>query len=256
MAKTWYPVIDDSICSKCGACITKCTHGVYDAQKAPVPDVANGNACIDHCHGCGNLCPTGALRYFGEDTGWIPPRGQSLHQESACSCGGSKAVSKTLLIEYLYLDLQTCERCVGTEDVLQEVITVLTPALELAGYSVKYKKIEMSTREIAKKYRFLSSPTIRVNGHDICATMAENNCGCCGEISGTQVDCRVFKYNGETFEIPPKEMLAERILAAVSSKKRRVYLSGNYTFPENLKKFYDGKESKTGCGCGGENCCG
>jgi ferredoxin len=29
--------------------------------------------CVDHCHGCGNKCPVGAITYVGEDTGWTPP---------------------------------------------------------------------------------------------------------------------------------------------------------------------------------------
>jgi len=35
--------------------------------------VSNPNGCYDHCHGCGNICPTGAITYFGDDTGWVPP---------------------------------------------------------------------------------------------------------------------------------------------------------------------------------------
>jgi len=163
---------------------------------------------------------------------------------------------KTVLVEYLYLDLQTCERCVGTDQELQAVLDTLSPALDLAGYAIDYQKIEMTTREIATAHQFLSSPTIRVNGRDICAAVAENDCGCCGEISGTQVDCRVFEYGGETFEVPPKAMLAEGILSAVFGASDDVQSDSDYQLPENLRSFYDGKQSKAGCGCGGGNCCG
>ena len=37
----------------------------------------------------------------------------------------------------------------------------------MSGYAVDYRKCEMTTDEIAGQYRFLSSPTIRVNGNDI-----------------------------------------------------------------------------------------
>ena len=73
MAKKWYPVIDILTCQECGSCVAKCTHGVYDKSKAPVPVVVNPDNCIDHCHGCGNLCPIGAIAYVGDDTGWIAP---------------------------------------------------------------------------------------------------------------------------------------------------------------------------------------
>ena len=256
MAKTWYPVIDYSICTECGTCVSKCPHGVYDTKKVPTPVVTNPDSCVDHCHGCGNRCPVGAITYVGENTGWTPPNGAPAVDETACSCTGDCCASKTVLMEYLYLDLNTCERCVGTDQELDDVIMALTPALSLAGYTLEYRKIEMTTREIATQHRFLSSPTIRVNGRDICANVTENECGCCGEISGTQVDCRVFEYNGETYEVPPKVMLAEAILSAVFNASDDVQSDNDYQLPENLRSFYDGKQSKAGCGCGGGHCCG
>ena len=36
---------------------------------APSPIVSNPDGCIDHCHGCGNKCPVGAITYVGDDTG-------------------------------------------------------------------------------------------------------------------------------------------------------------------------------------------
>ena len=255
MAKAWYPVIDYSICTECGTCVFKCPHGVYDAKKAPTPVVFAPECCVDHCHGCGNRCPVGAITYVGDDTGWTPPNGAPLTAEKACSCG-REAVTKTVLVEYLYLDLQTCERCVGTDRELDEVIMALTPALALAGYAVEYRKLEMTTREMATAHRFVSSPTIRINGRDLCATVSENDCGCCGEISETQVDCRVFEYGGERFEVPPKAMLAEGILSVVFGNSGEIKPAVEYTLPENLRRFYDGKLKKTGCGCGGGNCCG
>ena len=256
MAKTWYPVVDYSCCTECGICVSKCPHGVYDTKKAPTPVVANPGSCVDHCHGCGNRCPAGAIVYVGEDTGWTPPNRAPVPEESDCCCEGVSAEGKQVLIEYLYLDLQTCERCVGTDRVLEDVIRTLTPALALAGYSIEYRKLEMTTRELAGKHRFLSSPTIRVNGRDICASVEENNCGCCGGISGTPVDCRVFSYGGETFEIPPKAMLAEGIFTAVFNSAVEPQPNAEYALPENLRRFYDGKQSKSICECDATGCCG
>jgi glutaredoxin len=165
------------------------------------------------------------------------------------------ASEKKVVVEYLYLDLETCDRCIGTDKVLDEVMMVLTPALSIAGFAVEYHKIEMKTAEMAEQYKFLSSPTIRVNGHDICQSVAENSCGCCSDISGTEVNCRVFEYNGERYEVPPKEMLAEAILNSVFGQVETGCCSGGeYELPENLKEFYAGKKNKSSCSCGG-NCC-
>ncbi|HAN44102.1 MAG TPA: hypothetical protein DCP97_01790 [Ruminococcaceae bacterium] len=254
MAKKWYPVIDYLICTECGKCVKKCPHGVYDTTRAPSPVVKNPEACVDHCHGCGNRCPVGAITYVGDDTGWIPPNAKQTDEEACCSCGCETESEKKIVVEYLYLDLETCSRCVGTDNVLDEVMMTLTPALNLAGFNVEYRKIEMKTEEIAKKYRFLSSPTIRVNGKDICQSVSENSCGCCSDISGTDVNCRVFEYKGQTYEVPPKEMLAEAILNAIFGQMKTGCSCQEYELPENLKNFYEGKKNKSGCSCGG-NCC-
>jgi len=87
MAKMWYPVIDYVKCIDCGACNEKCKHGVFDAEKAPSPVVVKPESCIDKCHGCGNLCPVGAITYVGDNTGWVPPNGESsINEECGCGC--------------------------------------------------------------------------------------------------------------------------------------------------------------------------
>lgn len=74
MAKNWYPIVDYTICIECGACLKRCKRGVYKKYKAPKPIVIAPINCIDHCHSCGNICPVGAITYFGDDTGWMPPK--------------------------------------------------------------------------------------------------------------------------------------------------------------------------------------
>ena len=66
MSKTWYPVVDYKKCVQCGVCTDKCSHGVYDREKAPTPVVVAPHNCIQGCHGCGNLCPAGAIQYVGD----------------------------------------------------------------------------------------------------------------------------------------------------------------------------------------------
>lgn len=173
--------------------------------------------------------------------------------ENCCSCGCKEASDKKVIVEYLYLDIDTCNRCIGTDTVLDEVMMILTPAFNIAGYEVVYSKTKMETAEIAIKHHFISSPTIRVNGNDICQSVSENSCGCCSDISGTDVDCRVFEYNGENYEVPPKEMLADAILKAVFVQDERGCSCRDYELPDNLKQFFNGKENKK-CSCG-SSCC-
>ena len=78
MTKQWYPVINDESCTECGACIEKCKHGVYDKAKKH-PTVIYPEGCIDQCHGCQNLCPSGSISYQGDFGLQIPMCG--------CRCG-------------------------------------------------------------------------------------------------------------------------------------------------------------------------
>ena len=172
------------------------------------------------------------------------------------SYGNLLKKTKIIKIEYLYLDLATCDRCIGTDAVLEQVLEVIRPALQLAGYTVDYRKVEIQNVQLAEQYHFLSSPTICVNGHDICQTVQENDCVCCGEISGTSVTCRIFAYDGKMYEVPPKEMLAESILRSIFAADLETTVETQvYTLPENLKNFFEGKAQKAACCSCGSDCC-
>lgn len=90
MSKTWYPVINYELCTQCGACTNKCKHGVYDKAKAPRPVVVKPEGCVQGCHGCGNLCPNGAIEYFGDLAG-NASEGECCEKKECeggcCSCG-------------------------------------------------------------------------------------------------------------------------------------------------------------------------
>lgn len=139
-----------------------------------------------------------------------------------------------------------------TEKVLENVISVLSPALELAGYDIRVRKVEIENEEMTVLYHFLSSPTIRVNGRDIFQSIEENSCGCCNDIRG--IDCRVYTFNGETYETPLAEMLAHAILDCVFNLSQISCSCAEYSMPENLKNFFAGKKTQVSCSCS-NNCC-
>jgi hypothetical protein len=67
------------------------------------------------------------------------------------------------------------------------------------------------------------------------------------------VDCRVFEYNGKLYEVPTQEMLTDAILKTIYNPSYDC--SQEYHLPENLERFFEGKERKaaSSCCCGG-NC--
>lgn len=112
-----------------------------------------------------------------------------------CSCNGSDCCGsfnekKKMVIDFLYLDLDTCVRCQGTESNLDVAISEVSAVLKSAGFEVSVNKINITTPELATKYEFLSSPTIRINGNDIALDVTETACLDCGDICGDSVDCR------------------------------------------------------------------
>lgn len=148
---------------------------------------------------------------------------------------------KTITIEFLYLDLNTCERCMATGSTLEEALSLLNPVFEKLDYNVKLNKINITSKELAEQYHFVSSPTIRVNGFDICSELKESDCQDCGDLCGDSVDCRVFVYQGEEYEEPPAAMIIDGIFRILYGQVQDE--NKKYEVPENLKNYFIRRES-------------
>lgn len=152
---------------------------------------------------------------------------------------------RSLVIDYLFLDLNQCERCMDTEGILDETAAIINPILEATGFEVTVNKIHIENEALADQHKFLSSPTIRVNGQDIQLEYRENSCQSCGDICGDDVDCRVWVYQGKEYETPPKAMLIEAILGHIFSRDNQAHPSPeDYKIPDNLTRFFTAKSLK------------
>ena len=162
---------------------------------------------------------------------------------------------KTLIIDFLYLDLTVCDRCQGAEDNLTAAIDRVSDQLTSAKVSVEVNKINVVNEQQAKKLRFASSPTIRINGRDIQPVMKETYCDACGELCGDSIECRVWLYGGQEYTVPPQDMIAEAILRAAESgtEQTTAAYSSEFVVPENLERFFDRlrrQEHSKGSCCG------
>jgi hypothetical protein len=164
-----------------------------------------------------------------------------------CSCAPGccgkipdKTVNKRqITIDFLYLDLSVCTRCQGTDTVLDEALAEVSKVLQATGAEVILSKINVNSEELAVAYKFISSPTIRVNGHDIQMEVKESLCESCGDLCGDEVDCRVWVYQGKEYTVPPKGMIIEGILKEVyGGSQGKNVIEQEYVIPENLKRFY------------------
>jgi hypothetical protein len=168
-----------------------------------------------------------------------------------CSCAPGccgripdKTVNKRqITIDFLYLDLSVCTRCQDTNAVLDEALAEVSNVLQATGAEVVLNKINVNSEELAIAYKFKSSPTIHINGHDIQMEAKESLCESCGDLCGDEVDCRVWFYQGKEYTVPPKGMIIEAILKEVYGENRgHNDTEQGYVVPENLKRFYSAME--------------
>jgi hypothetical protein len=154
-------------------------------------------------------------------------------------------VAQPLRIDLLYLDLETCTRCVATDRSLESAIEATRELLAATGIVVEVNRVHVESAAQARALRFISSPTIRVNGRDLAIELRESPCGseACTDGCGDQIACRVWVHEGHEHTEPPPALIADAILREVSGGTP-VAPGPNreaYELPENLERFFAGK---------------
>ena len=160
--------------------------------------------------------------------------------------------TQELVIDFMYLDLETCTRCRGTDTNLEAALAKVARVLDAAGVEVEVRKMLVASAEQARILGFVSSPTIRVNGHDIALELRESSCGECGEACGCDgaIDCRVWVWRGQEYTQAPTEMIVDAILRAVYGGVDLVAAPAPVAaVPENLTRFFAGKERLAAVSC-------
>jgi hypothetical protein len=160
---------------------------------------------------------------------------------------GNQAISsmarRKIDIDFLYVDLTVCTRCVGTDANLDEALTEVSRILEATGVEVSVRKILVESEEQAKALGFFSSPTIRINGKDIALEFRESRCASCEDCAcNGEINCRVWVFQGREYTEAPKAMIVDAILREVyrgaSSEESPIRPQ---EAPENLRRFFAGK---------------
>lgn len=174
-----------------------------------------------------------------------------MKQEGCCAprgrqecCGGE--TPRRLEIDFLYLDTETCVRCRETEENLEEAVDDVAALLKRAGWQVQVRFFHVQSAAQAEELHFLSSPTIRINGRDIALEVRENACGCCGDLAGEDIDCRVWLWQGREYEAPPRELLVDAMLRHVYGGAPSAEAVGTYALPDNLRRFFAGQAHRRG----------
>ncbi len=120
----------------------------------------------------------------------------------------------TIKIQLLYI--LDCPWCVQTKKLVKE-------SLEELGVKAEVEDILIDTDEKAKRYNFVGSPTVRINGKDIQEEVSKGQCLPCEELAERTKEtaefvkqecvcgCRIYFYKGKQYPYPPKEMIKKAI---------------------------------------------
>ncbi len=112
----------------------------------------------------------------------LPP--YSSDAAYSCSDDAYAGRKKTVVVDFLYLDLTVCERCQGADKRVERAVELCRPVLAACGYDITLNSVNVDSEWLAEQYGFYSSPTVRVNNVDICPSIEENDCDCCGAADG------------------------------------------------------------------------
>jgi hypothetical protein len=150
-------------------------------------------------------------------------------------------------IELMYLDLETCIRCRDTDHNLEAALEAASESLAHIGAEVAVNKIHITSAEQARELRFVSSPTLRVNGRDVALELRESSCAseACADGCGESIDCRVWVHEGREYTKPPVPMIVDAILREARRSPTETQDTGAFPFelPENLKRFFAAKDA-------------
>jgi hypothetical protein len=160
-----------------------------------------------------------------------------------------------ITIDFMFVDLTTCTRCLGTDRNLETALDTVRDVLEATGAEVQVRKTLVETAAQARELRFVSSPTIRINGRDLAFELKESACGCdaCTDGHGESIACRVWTYRGEEYTEAPVSLIVDAVLGEVYGGASRAAIAPDdaYELPENLQSFF----AAEGRGSGQKSCC-
>lgn len=155
---------------------------------------------------------------------------------------------RTLDIELLAIDLSTCTRCTGTLANIEAAIEKVRQVTEPIGTAIHLRKTLIDSEEAARRHRFVTSPTLRVDGRDVAFETRESLCDSCTDLCGCAegTQCRVWSYQGEEHTEAPVGLIVEALLGAlaVPAAPPAAPVSSPAVVPENLQRFFAGRAAR------------
>ena len=156
---------------------------------------------------------------------------------------------RQMKLDFLYLDLTSCDRCIGTGSSVDRAVALLSPVLGEIGVQLDVHKTLVGSEDQARRLGLVSSPTILVDGYDIAGELRQSACKPCGCDCEGGVDCRVWVYNGQEYDEAPVGLIVEAALGAAYGRAEGDRLVRHERLNENLERYFAGKGTDTATAC-------
>ncbi len=149
-----------------------------------------------------------------------------------------------IVLELFALDTVTCEPCVSAMSSLHAAAAVLSRELTDQGYLVATRVVLLENAARAGQLGISSSPTVRVNGHDVALEIQEEPCSTCSSLAGTGIECRTYTWDGQRFDHPPVPLLVDAVHRHVASGARRASRqTPAASQPTSVERFFVARDS-------------
>ncbi len=166
-------------------------------------------------------------------------------------------ILKDINIDYLFLNLTGCKRCLDTNSGLENAISKVLNLLGDNRVKINVNNIHINTEDKAREFGLEISPTIRINGRDIQSDWIDNKCSDCGDLCNCAqfITCRLWKWNGKEYTAAPENLIVDAILENIYSQKSSTAdvkhsLRG---LNSNMKTFF--AETRKGANLNNSSCC-
>lgn len=164
--------------------------------------------------------------------------------------------NETLDIQLLYLDNESCSRCLQTEGNLDVAATIVRGVMELLGIELRIERVLVEDRQLAHEVQLRTSPTIRINGSDIGGELEQNACSDCSNLASQPICCRTWKWRGRTTNYAPIGLIVEEMLKALFAQGESASaVAEGFQLPDNLERFFADAESIDGSPCQSTSSC-
>jgi hypothetical protein len=162
--------------------------------------------------------------------------------------------TRRIAIDLLSLDLGACDRCRAADARLAVALVRASALLRAEGFAVEARKVRVASEAQVRALRFVSSPTVRVNGRDIAPEVREDAFAACGAVSGQgAIGCREWVFDGVPYADATVALLVDAILRTALDGAPPAETTPPAEVPETPARFTAGKSASAAVAAGA--CC-